>query len=91
MPYFYIRERGNTMENTRFIKAVRVTYSDVQKNKADSKVNEAVKVITENGGKVISFTHILFGAGVSTIYLIYNIVYEAKNEIPAEIFKSKNG
>lgn len=80
------------MENaTRFIKTVRVTYSDVQKNKIDGKVNEVVKVINENGGKVISFTQILFGAGMSTIYLVYNIIYEAKEEIPAEIFKNKNG
>ena len=80
------------MENaTRFIKTVRVTYSDVQKNKVDGKVNEVVKVINENGGKVISFTQILFGAGMSTIYLVYNIIYEAKEEIPGETFKNKNG
>lgn len=93
MPYFCIREKEvNTMENTtRFIKTVKVTYSDVQKNKVDGKVNEAVKLINENGGKVISFTQILFGAGMSTIYLVYNVIYEAKQEIPAEIFKNKNG
>ena len=76
--------------NNRYVKTVKVAYSDVQKNRVESKVNETARIIFENGGKIINYSHEVFGVGFSTVYLLYTIVYEASCEIPAEAFKKKH-
>lgn len=75
-------------DKTRYIKIVKITYGDIQKNTVEQKINSAVNVIRENGGKVISFMHELIGIGFSTVYLVYTIIYEATSEIPISVFGS---
>lgn len=80
-------------EKTRFVKVIRLCYSDFQKNKAESRINRCVNTIRENGAKVINIMPpTVIGVGLSVVYIVYNIVYEAENEIPTEYFKkdSKN-
>lgn len=75
-------------DKKRYIKTVKITYGDIQKNTVEKKVNSAVDTINENGGKVISYMHDIIGIGFSTVYLIYTIIYEATSEIPLSLFAS---
>lgn len=78
-------------EKTRFVKIVRLCYSDFQKNKAEAKINNYASIIRNNGGKIVNITPpTVIGVGLSTVYIIYNIVYEADEEIAAKYFKKEN-
>ena len=77
-----------TNEKTRFIRTVTTTYSDIVHDSIDKKVNGAIRVITGNGGKVVSILQsVPNGIGVSTVYTTYTIIYEAVDEIPPSVFK----
>jgi len=76
-------------EKTRYAKVVKITYSDIEKDRVDGIINDTVNKIKENGGKVISFMQEVIGVGFSTVYLLYTIIYERHEEIPCEIFKEE--
>lgn len=76
-------------EKTRYVKTVRITYNDVEKDKVDTIINSTINTIKKNDGKIISFMHQVFGIGFSTVYLLYTIVYERHAEIPKEEFTKK--
>ena len=59
---------------------VKTTQSELETH--ESRVNEAVKKITEMSGKIVTITHTPFG--ISPMYLICTIVYENDNEIASE-------
>lgn len=59
---------------------VKTTQSELETH--ESRVNEAVKKITEMNGKIVTITHTPFG--ISPMYLICTIVYENDNEIASE-------
>ena len=74
-------------KSTRFLKAVRVTVSDV--DNIENMVNKTIACICNCGGKVIAITSQTFG--LSPMYLLYNIVYENDREItPKEFKKGEN-
>lgn len=74
-------------EKTRYVKTVKITYADVDKDRVESIVNGTVNIIKENGGKVVTYMQEVLGIGFSTVYLLYTIVYEREEEIPCEAFK----
>jgi hypothetical protein len=82
----------STETKTRFVKCVKGTYSDVKDDKLTAKINRQVHIINEHGGKIISFSNpTVIGVGMSTVYLVMQIIYEATEEIPSEAFKEKSG
>lgn len=74
------------MNKGRYVKIVKVSYTDVTKNHADDKVNNVIDIIRNNGGKIVSLTQNVFGVGMSTVYLLYNIIYEADGVLPHSVF-----
>ena len=78
-------------ERCRYIKTIRTTYTDIKNNKVDAIINSTTEIITKNGGKIITITSgDTRGVGVSTVYFVYTIVYEAFAPIPDECFPKKN-
>lgn len=76
---------------TRFVKCVKGTYSEIKEDRFTTKVNRQVRIITEHGGKIISYSNpTVIGVGMSTVYLVVQIIYEAPEEIPSEAFKEKS-
>lgn len=72
----------------RYIKIIKLTYTDVAKDTIEDKINGVSSIITQNGGKVVSFMEEVIGVGLSTVYWIFCIVYEAGNEIPPDKFSA---
>lgn len=67
---------AETKAKPRFLKTVRISYNDVQKDITDDKVNAILSSIASSGAKVVSITTDIFGIGVNPVYLIYSIIYE---------------
>lgn len=75
-----------TSKKRRFIKTVNITYSDVKNNLVDTILNRVLNTIYENGGNFISSYTTNIGVGVSPVFLVYNIIYEATNQIDDAAF-----
>lgn len=91
-PYFPRKGKRMSAENkTRFVKYVKSTYSEIKDDKITAKTNRIVHTITSNGGKIVSFSNpTVVGVGMSTVYVVVQIIYEAAEEIPSDVFKEKN-
>lgn len=74
------------MAISRYVKMVKTTYAEIDRDTAENKVNKVLDIIDRNGGKVVNITHNNMGVGLSTVYWTFVIVYEAENEIPASVF-----
>lgn len=87
-------KKGNKMSaesKARFVKYIRGTYSEIKDDKLTAKVNRAARAITSHDGKIISFSNpTVVGVGMSTVYVVLQIIYEATEEIPSDVFKEKN-
>lgn len=75
---------------TRFVKSVKGTYTDIKNDKLTSKINRIARIISDNGGKIISYSQpTVVCVGMSAVFIVIMIIYEASEEIPAEAFKEK--
>lgn len=79
------------MATSRYVKMVKTTYAEIDRDTAENKVNKILDIIDKNGGKVVNITHNNLGIGLSTVYWTFVIVYEAESEIPASVFDSESG
>ena len=73
-------------KRNRFFKTVNITYADIKGGYTDRILNSVVKIINENGGCFVSAFTSSIGVGVAPVFLVYNIIYEAEQEIPAVAF-----
>lgn len=78
------------MAKSRYVKMVRTTYSEIDRDTAEFKVNKVSEIISKNGGKVVNITHDNMGVGFSTVYWIFVIVYEADDVLPNAVFAEIN-
>lgn len=78
------------MAKSRYVKMVRTTYSEIDRDTAEIKVNKVSEIISKNGGKVVNITHDNMGVGFSTVYWIFVIVYEADEALPDAVFAEIN-
>lgn len=79
---------SNSNRKSRYIKMVKTTYNDINKEVSDVPINSASEIITKNGGRIITITHDNMGVGFSTVYWVFVITYEASAEIPPTAFDS---
>ena len=72
----------------RFTRMIKLTYTDIDRDKADNILNQNVQTIMDNGGKVINFIEEIIGVGLSTVYMVFFIVYEAPAPFPESVFNN---
>lgn len=83
-----MEEKQQKAKLGRFTRMVKLTYTDIDRDKADSILNQNVQIIMDNDGKVISFIEEIIGVGLSTVYMVFFIIYEAPAPISDSVFKN---
>ncbi len=73
--------KPNVLRN-RYVYTMKFTYTDVVNNMTDGPTNAIAEKISQHGGKVINFNHVVIGGNMTTpIYLLSFIHYEAVSPI----------